>query len=89
MAQHENCKKYVDCTWRNDVGYCLDYCNQFKHKDEVIVIRCADCKHWKAAGRNEPSGWCCAWDCGRMQNGYCEYGEMKTKIEERKRNQWK
>ena len=90
MAQHENCKKYVDCTWRNDVGYCLDYCNQFKHKDEVIVVRCKDCKHW-----HEETGWCyhhshfvgangeaChPWESNdwKMLNAddFCSYGERK------------
>lgn len=56
MAQHENCKKYSDCTWRNDVGYCPDDCNQFKHKDEVIVIRCKDCKHYRESEHMERTG---------------------------------
>lgn len=80
MAQHENCKKYSDCTWRNDVGYCPDDCNQFKHKDEVIVVRCRDCKRRYF---NEDIGeYCCeAWGDGYdtvcTDDDYCSYGEKR------------
>ena len=81
MAQHENCKKFADCTWRNDVGYCPDNCNQFKHKDEVIVVRCKDCKHYIAYNRSV--GGLVEWgkcrkidmDVDMPGNGYCCYGE--------------
>lgn len=44
MIQHEACKKYADCGWRKSIGYCPEECNHFKHKDEVIVVHCADCE---------------------------------------------
>lgn len=53
MADLKDCKKYADCDWRKSVGYCPDECNHFKHKDEVIVVRCKDCKHYR-----EGSMWC-------------------------------
>lgn len=79
MADLKDCKKYADCDWRKSVGYCLDECNNFKHKDEVVVIRCKDCKKW-----NEETGWCdehsqfyehgMYWDIFAEED-FCSYGE--------------
>jgi hypothetical protein len=44
-----------------------------------VLVECKDCRHWRAAGHNEPSGWCSAWDGGRMQDNFCVYGELKNK----------
>ena len=47
MANHKDCKHYDDCPYRNDIGCCPNWCAQFKHRDDVRVVRCKDCKHWE------------------------------------------
>ena len=44
MADHKSCKYYAVCDYRNDIGQCPDRCVQYKHKDDVRVVRCKDCK---------------------------------------------
>lgn len=41
---HKDCKKYP-CDWCYSVKGCPTDCQHFKHKDEMLVIRCKDCKH--------------------------------------------
>lgn len=43
----KDCKHYDDCEYRNAIGYCPQYCMQYKHKDEVRVVRCAECQSCK------------------------------------------
>lgn len=45
MADRKCCKWFADCGWRKSVGECPAICYHFKDKDEVIVVRCKDCKH--------------------------------------------
>ena len=45
MAEHKECKHYDNCCYRNDIGTCPNWCVQFKHKDDVRVVRCKDCKN--------------------------------------------
>ena len=45
MAEHKDCKHYDGCGYRNDIGCCPNWCAQFKHKDDVRVVRCNDCVH--------------------------------------------
>lgn len=81
MADLKECAKYAHCDWRKSVGYCPDECNHFKHKDEVIVVRCKDCKHHKMLtdyrGSTLPV-------CGRKnlnvemhEEDFCSRGERK------------
>lgn len=74
---HENCKKYDTCEWRKSVGYCPDNCNHFKHKDEVVVVRCKDCKRTKDDGCG--AIYCQKWDRWEMpEDFFCRYGERRT-----------
>ena len=52
MSDHKDCKRYDDCDFRNDVGWCPESCRQYEHKDDVRVVRCKDCKHWLGDGNN-------------------------------------
>ena len=77
MSDHKDCKYYDDCDFRNDVGWCPESCRQYKHKDDVRVVRCKDCEYWTkqvdslqgrcALGGHYPTGY---W--------YCANGERKT-----------
>lgn len=66
MADLKDCKKYATCDWRKSVGYCPEECNHFKHKDEVVVTRCRECK----------KDWCyLRRELG--EDGFCSAGERK------------
>lgn len=85
MADLKDCKKYADCDWRKSVGYCPDECNHFKHKDEVIVVRCKDCKYYKMLTDYRESRLPV---CDRRklnvemhEDDFCSYGERKNKGE--------
>lgn len=77
MSDHKDCKRYDDCDFRNDVGWCPESCRQYKHKDDVRVVRCKYCEYWTkqvdslqgrcALGGHYPTG-----------NWYCANGERKT-----------
>ena len=84
MADHKECKHYEGCCYRNDIGCCPNWCAQFKHKDDVRVVRCKDCKHWVYT--YDGMGDCtnarfhldgCA-DPTMEHDGYCSNGERRT-----------
>lgn len=79
MADLKACKKYDECGWRKSVGYCPENCTHFHHKDEVIVIRCKDCKHTETDGCADPAIYCQKWDRWEMpEDFFCAYGERRT-----------
>lgn len=79
MAEHKECKHYEGCCYRNDIGCCPNWCAQFKHKDDVRVVRCKDCKRWlkDVAGCTEHIGRCEFANYMVGAVGYCVYGERK------------
>lgn len=80
MAKLKDCKKYAECEWRKSVHTCPENCNHFKHKDEVIVIRCKDCKHGELDDGSMHWYLCrhngCDWNEGEH---FCSYGERQDK----------
>ena len=54
-------------------------------EDAVPVVRCKDCKHWKASGSLagnteddlQPVGGCKWANCCRKANDFCSYGERR------------
>lgn len=87
MAEYmkKDCVHYGDCDFQSMVG-CPSFCVQYKHKDDVRVVRCKDCKHY----RNHPNGLCDCWtEPYANERGYkgdmhcvepddfCSYGERK------------
>ena len=84
MADHKNCKYYADCDYRNDMGCCPDRCVQYKHKDDVRVVRCKDCKHY---GGITFGNVCRRWSAplAGMKNctkedDFCSYGERRSDV---------
>lgn len=84
MADHKNCKYYSDCDYRNAVGECPDRCVQYKHKDDVRVVRCKECKHYHQYHQGKTNELCewgkcklISMDVDMPENGYCCYGERK------------
>lgn len=79
MADMKECAKYAHCDWRKSVGYCPDECNHFKHKDEVIVVRCKNCKHcqYDAEDRYFACTNSSAFNDIVEPNEFCSYGERK------------
>ena len=79
MVEHIECKRYEICGWRKELGGCPLGCIHYKHKDEVFVVRCKDCK-WAEYGKDyEP--YCNHWKSGLYaaikDNDFCSYGERK------------
>lgn len=76
MADHIACKFYADCDYRNDIGACPDRCVQYRHKDDVRVVRCKDCIHMK---NQFHARFCEVWCMynGMGDDGFCNYGERR------------
>ena len=78
--KHKDCKYYADCDWVKNIGYCPDECNSFKHKDEVLVVRCQDCKFSKYFV--EYGSRKCRTMNGLFRtvedDNFCSYGERKA-----------
>ena len=77
---HKDCKKYP-CDWCYSVKGCPKECQHFKHKDEVMVIRCKDCKHQITKGYAQYRyRWCEVWKGinGMGDDGFCNYAERRT-----------
>jgi hypothetical protein len=77
MAEHKDCKHYDGCDYRNDIGCCPNWCAQFKHKDDVRVVRCKDCRF--IIDRTDGTHGCYRHfvdDCNH--DDFCSYGERRT-----------
>ena len=79
MAEHFECKHYRDCCYRNDIGTCPNWCAQFKHKDDVRVVRCKDCKYYEhpeyyGGGTKDV---CRTFKRQMKEDDFCSYGERK------------
>ena len=77
MVEHKDCKHYDGCDYRNDIGCCPNWCAQFKHKDDVRVVRRKDCFFWHDFETH--------MDCRNpfgidlpKPNDFCSYGERRT-----------
>ena len=74
IYEHEDCGKYQDCPYRSDVGWCPLTCLQYRHKDDVRVVRCKDC----ASGKGATHKVCPLYRDGLMKDDdYCSVGERK------------
>ena len=43
----------------------------------VAITYCKDCENYNTKGCASGFGWCEAWDNGRMDNHYCNFGKRK------------
>lgn len=72
-----DCWQFEDCTYRNDVGWCPENCLQYRHEDDVRVVRCEKCSH------SLSNGWICGGVGFTMPshptypNSFCSDGERK------------
>lgn len=42
------------------------------------LVHCKECRHYNTGGCADGFGWCQAWDGGRMDEHFCNFGERKT-----------
>lgn len=71
-----DCWQFLDCFYRNDVGWCPENCRQYRHKDDVRVVRCEDC--WKWYPYNNGGSHDCPF-CGYPEaDFYCGEGERRS-----------
>jgi hypothetical protein len=78
MAEHKECKHYEDCSYRNDIGVCPNWCAQFKHKDDVRVVRCEKCRYYEKAEYDEGYKMVCRLlKRQTASDGFCYCGERK------------
>ena len=81
MYLHEDCKHYTDCDFLNDVGSCPRVCGQYRHKDDVRVVRCQNCNWWHRHKSGDTScGVCDKYAVSKNENGFCD----EPLLEERK-----
>lgn len=74
MANHKDCDLYdTGCLYLNDVGCCPVSCRQYRHKDDVRVVRCKDCKHISFVEGG--LALCTLHYIGRAYEDYCSEGE--------------
>ncbi len=57
-----------------------DLCNHFKNKADVVVVRCKDCKYYKAQKQSvnwkNKKKYCCRVVALKVnENDYCSYGD--------------
>ena len=43
----------------------------------VLLIRCKDCKNYNTRGCANGFGWCEAWDNGRCDDHFCNFGKVR------------
>ena len=73
-----DCWQFEDCCYRNDVGWCPENCIQYRHKDDVRVVRCENCVH------SLSDGWICGGPNFTMPShptypdAFCFYGERRN-----------
>lgn len=74
------CRKYEDCDWRKSVGYCPENCNHFKHRDEVVVVRCKDCvgRVWDEEFRTYYCDIAHGMYGDIEEDSFCSYGERRN-----------
>ena len=76
MADHKECKHYEDCSYRNDIGVCPNWCAQFKHKDDVRVVRSQNCQYSEPC-KPYNKVWCPKMGRYMKQDGFCSEGKVK------------
>ena len=77
MAEHKDCKHYDGCGYRNDIGCCPNWCAQFKHKDDVRVVRCKNCMWFEPNEDIMPqSGSCALHEMVKMFWDFCSRARM-------------
>ena len=76
MSRYNDCRRYDDCDYRNDIGECPDDCNQFKHKDDVRVVRCRDCMEYTPVEGGKPL--CALHSIGVAYDDFCSYAERRS-----------
>ena len=81
MPDLVECAKYAHCPWRNSVGSCPESCCQFKHKNELQVVFCKECKfhddcdQMMIVRRRDPVLELNLLEYHRIE--YCSAGELK------------
>ena len=68
------CAHYRDCAYHKGTKTCPESCNRFKHRDEVTVVRCKNCKLWLTLK--------CRMNLQSVspeEEDYCSFGERKNK----------
>lgn len=80
MNRYNDCRRYDDCDYRNDIGECPDDCNQFKHKDDIRVVRCRDCKYYDSVYTDcdHPRHDHQEFPVIQEPDDYCSYAERRT-----------
>jgi hypothetical protein len=70
----------VDCYGRTDIVKIARAMEKAKvdMPKAVPVTYCKDCQSYNTKGCAPGFGWCTAWDNGRMDNHYCNFGERKN-----------
>lgn len=77
MADRKECAYYGNCPYWERFEICPAWCMKYKHRDNVHVVRCKDCKHMEVTP--DHLRWCNAWNGinGMGDDGFCNYGERE------------
>lgn len=78
--ERRNCKYFDTCTyWLETPGGCPLFCTQFKHKDEIMVVRCKDCDWFRDGGICvNPKAGKSFYGCPVPKEHFCSYGERRS-----------
>ena len=77
MANCKDCKRFASCGFLME-GLRPVKCVHFRHKDDIRVVRCKDCKY--CVEERDLGMYCSCWS-GMMSetvaDDFCSYGERK------------
>ena len=76
MAEYKDCVTHDTCPWLHDIGSCPEYCNLYRNRDIVRVVRCKDCVHMKEQFNARFCNIWCMYN-GMGDEGFCNYGVRK------------
>ena len=65
-------------TFLNDIFFRMAVNRVLDAAPGFDLVYCKECKHYDPVGCADGFGWCDAWENGRCDNHYCNFGERKT-----------
>ena len=86
QEDRKDCKHWGKCEFFADCLYCPAGCAHYKHEDEVMVMRCADCIYYRKRGGIYHDDSCAILYYGDgthrtvCERDFCSYGKKAVKV---------
>ena len=76
LVEVQSAKEFAD-TFLNDIFFKMAVNAVLDAAPEFDFVRCKECRHYNTGGCADGFGWCEAWDGGRRDEFFCNFGERK------------